>query len=128
MVAIAVFSFSMLTIVGLLGTGLTSAEGSSRNLAMANIERFERANLEATAYTNLVGTPSVTNYFTDAGCPTVLNPVSSSDNPYYSVSYTTNSLVNSLTSSGAAKIIQTSVVYPYPANAYTNTFCFFIAQ
>ena len=115
--ALAIFSFSMLTILGLMASGLSSADDSSRLTALANIQRLLRANLDATSYANVLSTTTPT-YFTAAGYPTVQNPASAVDAPYYSVSYTVSAPKNSLVvSPNSGKVVQVAVSYPYPVNA-----------
>lgn len=125
--ALGVFSFSMLTIVGLLATGLHSASDSSRNTALANIQRLLRANVAATSYSSVTSAGTTATYFTAAGYPTVVNPVSTVDNPYYTLTYTTTAPTG-MVSAVKGEVVTATVRYPYPSNASTNTFSLFIAQ
>jgi uncharacterized protein (TIGR02598 family) len=126
--ALAIFSISILTMVGLMATGLNSAEDSSGNLAVANIQRLLRANLDATSYAKIAGLGTTPAYFTAAGYPTVQNPASTVDDPYYTVSYTVQSPNNSVVNSNSAEVVLVTVSSPYPVNTRTTTFSLFVAQ
>jgi uncharacterized protein (TIGR02598 family) len=124
--ALAVFFFSMVTIVGLMATGLHSASDSSHTEALANIQRLTRANIAATTYSNVT---NATSYFTAAGYPTVQSPSNPVDSPFYTLSYVTN-LPTGLVSNvkATSTIVAATVTYPYGVNASTNSFSLFIAQ
>jgi uncharacterized protein (TIGR02598 family) len=126
--ALAIFSFSMLTIVGLLASGLSSTDDSSRATALANIQRLLRANSNATTYANLA-TTTAPAYFTATGNPTVQNPTYSADAPYYAVIYTVAAPQNSLlVNATSGKVVQFTVAYPYPTSARSSTFSLLVAQ
>jgi uncharacterized protein (TIGR02598 family) len=126
--ALAVFSFSILVIVGLMAAGLSSASDSSSSLAIANIQRVVRANLNATAYTNILNEVGTKSYFTVSGFPTTNSPASPVDAPYYDVSYTAANPAASLITSSSVEVVMIRVLSPYPVNAHTNIFTLFIAQ
>ncbi len=128
--ALAVFSFSMLTIVGVMATGLSSAGDASRNVALANIQRLLRANVNAADYANITTMGTTPAYFTSSGYPTTQSPASAVDNPYFTVTYATGTpkTTDSVIGTSSGKVILASVTYPFPSDARTNTFSLFIAQ
>jgi uncharacterized protein (TIGR02598 family) len=128
--ALAVFSFSMLTIVGVMATGLSSAGDSSRNVALANIQRLLRANVNAVAYANISAMGTTPAYYTSSGYPTTQSPTSAVDNPYFTVMYTTVTpkTTDSVIGTSTGKVVLATVTYPFPSNVRTNTFSLFIAQ
>jgi uncharacterized protein (TIGR02598 family) len=131
-IALGIFSFALLSIMGLMAEGMNSSRNSSTNQAMANISRNLRANLQATPFTNWIsGTPAY-YYFTYGGYPTTAT--STGDNaPFYTAAlipgapaYPGNG--TSPTTSQNAYTIVATVSYPYPGNALAVTNSYFIAQ
>ena len=122
--ALGILSFAGLAVVGLLVAGLNSSRESNTKLAVANITRHLRADLQATNYTSLT---NGTNYFTDEGYQ-ITNGTTS--NRFYTAVispaapvYPTNG-----TTSTNAKTVALNIFYPYPANALGITNSFFVAQ
>jgi uncharacterized protein (TIGR02598 family) len=124
--ALGIFSISILSIVGLMATGLNSASGSSTNLATTNIMRELRSDVQSMPFSSLSRTGSpVIYYFSVEGYQTTtvgayfykvtLTPVA----PTYPSSAST--FVN-------ADVISVNISYPYPANAQTITNSLFVAQ
>ena len=131
--ALGVFSFAVLSLVGTLGVGLDAVSTSNNSFAIANITRSLRANYQNTLYSTVVGTTTPpTTYFTSAGYPTTLSSATNANDPvYYTVtctSATTNQASTSLMSSQNAAVVAVNVSYPYPANAHSSAFSLFLAQ
>ncbi len=127
-VSLGIFSFALLSIVGLMATGLSTVKNSSNSQAVTNINRELRAALQATPFTNLViGTPT-TYYFTANGYQTTKTGTSPNA-PYYTVvmSPTTPTYPAGGTSANALSV-SASIVYPYPANTQAVTNSYFVAQ
>jgi len=128
--AMGVFVFAVLSVVGVMATGLDSVSTSNNNFAVANMTRSLRANFGSMNYTNVVSQGATqtlaTNYFSNSGYATNTN-----DPVYYTVvcsSAATSQFATSLMSSTNAAVIAVNIIYPYPANVKTNTFALFLAQ
>ena len=117
-----ILAFAVIPVVGLLATGLTSAKDSTTGQAVANITRSLRADLQTTP--GLTTGPQ-THYFTDGGYPTSGD---TSTNAFYTAVLNSAAPTNSITSSTSARVIVVSISYPYPVNAQSSTFSFFVAQ
>jgi len=122
--ALGIFSVSILSIVGLMATGLNSANGSSTNLAVTNIMRELRANIQSMPFSNLSRTGSITYHF---GTDGYTNTASSA---YYYTAILTPAApaYPSGTSSTNADTISVVISYPYPANSQSITNSIFVAQ
>jgi len=125
MLALGVFSFGVLSIVGLMATGLDSTADSRTNLAIANITRQLRASLQATPYSSVA---SGTSYsFTYGGYP-----VTSATGAYYTATLSPVSPVypsSASTTTTNAFIVDVQITYPYPSNAIsTGTSSLFVAR
>src|ERR1700679_3083285 len=117
--ALGIFAFAVLSIVGLMATGLNSAKDSSTNLAITNINRNLRADLQATPYSSLASATSTNYYFTDGGYPTTQSSPAPSA-PFYAVVLTTNASIYptgiGVPSTNAATV-NVKISYPYPVDA-----------
>jgi uncharacterized protein (TIGR02598 family) len=128
--ALGIFSFAILAIVGLMATGISTVQNSSTNMAIANISRSLRASVQATPFTNWVsgGSPvsytSTTNYYTVNGYPTT-----TPGNYFYTAALIPAAPVypSGLTSTNAC-IVGAIIYYPYPVNTQVITNSLFVAQ
>ena len=126
MLAIGVFSFGVLSIVGLMATGLDSTAGSRTNLAIANITRQLRASLQAAPYSSIA---SGTSYsFSYGGYP-----VTSATGAYYTAVLTpvppAYPSSGQFSTSTNASIVRMVIMYPYPSNAISGgTSSLFVAR
>jgi uncharacterized protein (TIGR02598 family) len=126
--ALGIFSFAILSILGLMATGLNTVKSSSTSMTIANISRNLRADLQATPFTSLTLNSSITYYFTDRG-----NPTTTPANAYYVAVLTPlaptypGNAASVLTSANAFNITA-KISYPYPINAQAITNSYFVAQ
>lgn len=120
--AIGIVSFAVVAMLGLMATGLRSAEGSAVDLALANITRSLRAEAQATPYADL-SRGEQTFYFTEGGYPT---PDNSTEGAFYRVVMTPAVPAGSITTNNAL-VMGVQVYHPYPAQAQSNAFALFVA-
>ena len=126
--ALGIFSVSILSILGLMATGLNSANGSSTNLAMTNIMRGLRADMQSTPFANLTrgSSGSITKYFGTDGYETT-----TVKDYFYQVTLTPNAPIyptGLTTTSANADTISVTISYPYPANTQAITNSLFVVQ
>ncbi len=135
--ALGIFAFAVLSIVGVLSVGLNSVSTSNNSFAIANITRSLRANYQSMAYSTAVPAASPSSspspvYFTGAGYRTdPTTPQNVNDPVFYTVvctPTTTNTAPGSLINSQNAAVVAVKISYPYPSSAQTNTFSLLLAQ
>jgi uncharacterized protein (TIGR02598 family) len=134
--AIGVVSFALLTIVGLLPTGLATMQKAQLLQATANIANQIRGQVLllsfcSTSSNAIQQLPQTHYYYTLDGIP-----VESGDSDvYYTASFTTSSISASSAqisdasfSSDNAQTITVTVTYPPGVNNQTNTFSLLVAR
>jgi uncharacterized protein (TIGR02598 family) len=134
--AMGVFSFAFLSIVGVMAAGVNSVKNASTNEAITNINRNLRANIQATTFTNFTSGVSQTFYYTTGGFPTTTT-ATSPNAPFYAAVVTptassypaapTGETVPATTSANKFSLV-VAISYPYPLKAQTLTNSIFIAQ
>jgi uncharacterized protein (TIGR02598 family) len=127
-IALAIFSFALLSIMGLMAEGLNSTRNSSTNQAMANISRNLRADLQATPFTNWTSGTATNYFFTYGGYPTTQSGTDANA-PFYTAALKPGAPIfpGNATSLNAYTVVA-AVSYPYPANAQVLTNSYLIAQ
>jgi uncharacterized protein (TIGR02598 family) len=124
--ALGIFSFSILSIVGLMAAGLNSANGSSTNLAATNIMRELRADVQSMPFSNLSRTGAPIIYYFGADGFQTTTPSAY----FYRVALTpiAPTYPSAGSTSANADVISVTISYPYPANAQTISSSLFVAQ
>lgn len=126
--AMGVFSFAFLSIIGLMASGLTSVKNASTSEAIANINRNLRASIQATPFTNFTSGTAVTSYYTASGFPTTASSTAPNTPFYTAVATTTASVYPGAQTSPNDFSLVVAISYPYPAKAQTITNSIFVAQ
>jgi uncharacterized protein (TIGR02598 family) len=126
--SLGIFSFALLSVLGLMATGLSTVKNSSTNQAITNVNRELRATLQATPFTNLViGTPA-TYYFTASGYITTASGTAANAPFYTAVMAPAAPTYPAGGTSANAFSVSVSIAYPYPANSQFVTNSYFVAQ
>jgi uncharacterized protein (TIGR02598 family) len=135
--AMAVVSFALMAIAGLMPMGLQTMRDSQNDQAIGTIANQLRGDLEQIQFgtgTGTLGGLTTTNYFyTDEGLKTDINntlgPI------FYKASFAvTNAAVNGYAFAGTTTVpnnaatVTVTLTYPYPALTHTNSFALFTAK
>jgi len=127
-IAIAIVSFSLVAIIGMLPVGLKSMQDSQNEQAEGTIANQLRGELEQISFhSSDVGSiqslPS-TNYFYTSEGLRINGTEGTNVSPYYKASFVTgDAAVNGDTFSDTNSLnIQVTLTYPYPVLSQTNTF------
>jgi uncharacterized protein (TIGR02598 family) len=135
--AMAVVSFALVAIAGLMPVGLQSMRDSQNDQALGTIANQLRGDLQqipfGTGAGTLGGLTSTNYYYTAEGVKT--DPSSTAGQVYYAASFAvTNAAINgsayggSITAPNNAAVVTVTLTYPYPALTETNRFTLFAAK
>jgi uncharacterized protein (TIGR02598 family) len=141
--AMAVVSFALLAITGLLPIGLQSMRDSQNDQATGTIANQIRGDLQQVAFVAdpnnpnpqvLLSTLTTSNYYyTAEGLKTT--STGTAGQPYYMASFfVTNAAVNGTAYGGTttvpnnAAVVTVSLAYPTPAYTHTSTFTLFATK
>ena len=136
--AMAVVSFALVAIAGLLPVGLQTMRDSQNDQAVGTIANQLRGDLQQISFGTGTGTlgglVSTTNYYTTEGVKTDVNNIAGQ--VFYLASFAvTNAAVNgsaysasSTTSPNNAAVVTVTLIYPYPAYTQTNSFSLFATK